>query len=114
MKHIHADIANKPIESIYQLTASFDLFAEEGADIDGDTLWANIVETIQTCHHEATPETIPGHPRPIWKLDIAGFYFYYQVLSDRIEVGDIVSTATGFAFEPTQDLMAEFTAEENA
>ena len=114
MKYIHADIKHKNIRSIYQLTASFELFAAEGADIDGETLWARLVEAILTSHQEATPITYPDHPRPIWRLDIEDFTFDYQVLSTVIEVGDIVSTRTGLPFEPTQDLLAEFTAEEAA
>ena len=114
MKTIHSDIKNKNIQSIYELTASFDLFAIEEGGINGDTLWARIVEAILARHGEAQEITRSDHPRSIWRLDIEDFSFYYQVLSTAIEVGDIVANRTGFSFEPTQDLMAEFTAEEAA
>lgn len=114
MKYIHADIENKNIQSIYELTASFDLFAEEEGGIDGDTLWARIVEAILARHGEAQEITRLDHPCSIWRLDIEDFNFYYQVLSTVIEVGDIVAKRTGSSFEPTQDLLAEFTAEEAA
>lgn len=114
MKYIHSDLNNKNIQSIYELTASFDLFAEHEGSIDGDTLWARIVKAILARHGEAQVTTRLDHPRTIWRLDIEDFLFYYQVLSGVIEVGDIVAQRTGTAFEPTQDLMAEFTAEEAA
>ncbi len=114
MKYIHSDIKNKNIQSIYELTASFDLFAEDEGGVDGDTLWARIVKAILARHGEAQEITHLDHPRTIWKLDIEDFYFYYQVLAAVIEVGDIVATRTGSSFEPTQDLLAEFTAEEAA
>lgn len=114
MKSIHEDIRNKNIQSIYELTASFDLFAEEAGGVDGDTLWARIVEAIQERHREAQEITRVDHPRTIWRLDIEDFNFYYQVLRTVIEVGDIVATRTGSSFEPTQDLLADFTAEEVA
>ena len=65
-------------------------------------------------HGEAQEITRLDHPRSIWKLDIEDFNFFYQVLSTVIEVGDIVAKRTGSSFEPTQDLLAEFTAEEAA
>jgi hypothetical protein len=114
MKYVHSDIKNKNIQSIYELSASFDLFAEEEGGIDGDTLWARIVEAILGRHGEAQEITRLDHPRSIWRLDIEDFYFCYQVLSTVIEVGDIVANRTGSSFEPTQDLLAEFTAEEAA
>lgn len=114
MKYIYSDIKNKNIQSIYEITASFDRFTEVEGGIDGDTLWARIVEAIQARHSEAQKITRLDHPRTIWKLDVEDFTFYYQVLSTVIEIGDIVAYRTGSSFEPTQDLLAEFTAEEAA
>ncbi len=114
MKYIHSDLTNKNIQSIYELTASFDLFAQIEGGIDGDTLWARIVEAILARHGEAQQITRLDHPRTIWRLDIEDFHFFYQVLAAVIEVGDVVAKRTGSSFEPTQDLLAEFTAEEAA
>lgn len=116
MKYVHSDINTKNIQSIYELTASFDLFAEIEGGVDGDTLWARIVEAILGRHGEAQEITRVDHPRTIWRLDIEDFHFFYQVLAAVIEVGDVVVVVnrTGSSFEPTQDLMAEFTAEEAA
>ncbi len=114
MKYIHSDLTNKNIRSIYELATSFDLFAQIEGGIDGDTLWARIVEAILAHHGEAHEITRVDHPRTIWRLDVENFYFYYQVLAAVIEVGHIVANLTGSSFEPTQDLLAEFTAEEAA
>ena len=72
------------------------------------------IEAFLARHGEAQEITRLDHPRSIWRLDIEDFNFYYQVLSTVIEVGDIVAKRTGSSFEPTQDLLAEFTAEEAA
>lgn len=74
----------------------------------------NLLDTIETGirtrHHEATATPSQGHPRTIWKLTLETVSFYYQLLDGDIEVGDIVCLQDGLAFEPVNDLLAEFTA----
>ncbi len=111
MKPIQPAIKNKSIHSIYELNAAFDRFSQREAGIDGDALWGHILAAILTRHDEAEALHHNNHPRPIWKLHIDDFYFYYQLLPTRVEVGDIVATRTQTVYEPTHDLLAEFTAE---
>lgn len=111
MKPIQPAIKNKSIQSIYELNAAFDHFSQCEAGIDGDTLWGRILAAILTRHDEAKALHHNNHPRPIWKLHIDDFFFYYQLLPTRVEVGHIVGTRSQTIYEPTQDLLAEFTAE---
>lgn len=109
MTHTHADIARKRIYYV-NLDEAFFTFArvECGRD-DVGPLLNELERTIRAQHGQAQRVlSASRHPRPIWELATSSLRFRYQVLAHTIEVGCIWSKATGRAYEPKHDLMAEF------
>lgn len=67
-------------------------------------------DAVRFRHHEATHFTQPGHPRPLWRLELETIRFTYQVLpGEDVEVGGLVCRLDGRPYEPSQDLLADFT-----
>lgn len=105
----HPDIAEKEITYV-SIDSSFASFANDECRAPCPTLLINEIENaIRLRHGEAQRVSLRGHPRPLWQLQTPLIRFHYQVLDDTIEVGTIFSTKTGACYEPSQDLLAEYT-----
>ena len=71
-------------------------------------LLSAIEHAILTRHREAIPYSNPGHPHTIWQLELKNVSFSYQVLPGDIEVAGLICRFDGLPYEPSQDLLADF------
>lgn len=109
MKHIHPDIKGKVFDYL-NIDTGFTAFArEECGHKSPERLLEKLEETIAYQHDSAIPSICSGHPRRIWQLSTDQLTAYYQILPERVEIGDLKSRQTGAIYEPRHDLLASFT-----
>ena len=77
--------------------------------MEPEELLSAIEHAILTRHKEAKPSPQDGHSRMIWELELESVSFRYQILPGYIEVGDLVCKTDGLPYEPSHDLLADFT-----
>ena len=109
MKPTHESVTDKPFDYVNLDKAFLHFASEDCGDIPAEDLIESIERTIAAHHDKATPKPLTGHSRMIWELENEHVVFKYQVLQDRIEIGDIVSKKSGLPYEPYHDLHATWT-----
>lgn len=91
MKPIHPDIAGKQFDCFFlHVPEMFDDFCRE-CNFNPNFLYLYMEEAIATRHEESTPSTQSEHPPGVRYLETETVGIYYQVLTDIVEIGGLVS-----------------------
>lgn len=91
MKPIHPDIAGKQFDCFFlHVPEMFDDLGRE-YNFNPNRLYLEMKEAIATRHAESIPSTESEHPPGVRYLETESFGVYYQVLTDIVEIGGLVS-----------------------